>query len=122
MGDITEHLSVWELECKCGQCKFLVNKHLILRLQEVRYAMDEPLIINSAYRCELYNERVGGSAKSYHTKGRAVDICTRGWTSQKRMRLLESALYHDFRGIGLARNYMHIDTRKGPTKLWGYFD
>lgn len=47
-------------------------------LQPLRDAWDEPLAINSGYRCQEVNKAVGGVPTSQHTKGEAADVCPFG--------------------------------------------
>ena len=46
--------------------------------QPLRDAWDEPLAINSGYRCPEVNKAVGGVPTSQHTKGEAADVCPFG--------------------------------------------
>lgn len=45
-------------------------------LEPLRAALNEPLIIDSGYRCPLVNQAVGGKQHSAHMDGRAADIRT----------------------------------------------
>lgn len=47
-------------------------------LQPLRDAWNEPLAINSGYRCPEVNKAVGGVPTSQHTKGEAADVCPFG--------------------------------------------
>lgn len=47
-------------------------------LQPLRDAWDEPLTINSGYRCTEVNKAVRGVPTSQHTKGEAADVCPFG--------------------------------------------
>lgn len=55
-----------------------VVKNLILLVDEVldplREKFGRPIIVNSGYRCEALNKKVGGSKTSQHMTGQAVDI------------------------------------------------
>jgi hypothetical protein len=42
--------------------------------EPLREAFDAPIKINSFYRCEELNKAIGGSSKSQHCQGRAIDI------------------------------------------------
>ena len=42
--------------------------------EPLREAVNEPIKINSFYRCEELNKAIGGSSKSQHCQGRAIDI------------------------------------------------
>ena len=43
-------------------------------LQPLREAWEEPLTINSGYRCPALNKEVGGVPTSQHVKGEAADV------------------------------------------------
>lgn len=43
-------------------------------LQPARDAWEEPMFINSGYRCKELNELVGGVESSQHRKGQAADV------------------------------------------------
>lgn len=43
-------------------------------LDPLREAYGKPITVNSGYRCERLNRKVGGSATSDHMKGMAADI------------------------------------------------
>jgi len=42
--------------------------------EPLREAVDAPIKINSFFRCEELNKAIGGSTKSQHCQGRAIDI------------------------------------------------
>jgi len=42
--------------------------------EPLREAVNGPIKINSFYRCEELNKAIGGSSKSQHCQGRAIDI------------------------------------------------
>ena len=45
-------------------------------LQPLRDTYGKPITINSGYRCEALNKRVGGAKSSQHMTGQAADITT----------------------------------------------
>ena len=49
----------------------MVAKHIF---EPLRQAIDAPIKINSFFRCEELNKAIGGSSKSQHCQGRAIDI------------------------------------------------
>ena len=55
----------------------LANLHeLAAQMEKVRYLLDAPIHINSAYRSPKVNAAVGGASTSAHMTGQAVDfIC-----------------------------------------------
>lgn len=54
-----------------------VDNVLLVKLQELRHALNKPIKINSGYRTPEHNISVGGAKKSRHLFGRAVDISTK---------------------------------------------
>jgi uncharacterized protein YcbK (DUF882 family) len=78
------------------------------KLDALRGFIMLPFILNSAYRCERHNERVGGGEFSAHKEGRAVDIRANGGL---KYRILAADLEkRGFTGIGVYRNMLHLDT------------
>ena len=70
------------------------------------------LPINSGFRCEKYNKEIGGSPKSKHLIGRAVDISTAGLNGAQKHRIMKIAGTLGFRGIGVYPTYFHLDIRE----------
>ena len=54
----------------------LQNMELIAEkvFEPLRKAVNGPIKINSFYRCEKLNKAIGGSSRSQHCQGRAIDI------------------------------------------------
>lgn len=86
MNKISEHISYNEgiksntalrlgIENKPGEYE-LQNMELIAEkvFEPLRKAVNGPIKINSFYRCEKLNKAIGGSSKSQHCQGRAIDI------------------------------------------------
>jgi hypothetical protein len=57
--------------------KKLVNR----ALQPLREKVNRVIAISSGYRSEALNKAIGGSSKSQHCKGEAVDFSIQGMTS-----------------------------------------
>ena len=111
MGDLCEYFSRSEFECSCG-CGFdTVDIETLKVLEDVRHHFGRPVVINSACRCSSYNKEIGGSNKSQHVLGRAVDIVVSGIDACDVSNYLEHTYPHKY-GIGVYPNFTHIDTRK----------
>lgn len=54
-------------------------KHLAIHMEVVRDLLQAPVAVNSAYRCPELNKAVGGSPKSQHMKGEAVDFTAKAF-------------------------------------------
>lgn len=67
--------------------------YLCRKLEKVRLNFNQPIRINSAYRCPEVNKAVGGVSNSLHLRGRACDIDISSFNDSDRdlfMFLLES--------------------------------
>lgn len=54
------------------------------KLDGVRELLNQPIIINSAFRCSELNTKIGSKPSSQHTKGQAVDfICPKFGTPKE---------------------------------------
>lgn len=105
----------------------LMSEKLLKTLDEIREVYGKPIIINSGYRTEAHNAKVGGKMPdangiggSSHLKGLAVDIhCT---TSQERHDLLQLFFLHNISRIGIAKTFIHIDVDedKAQRVIWTY--
>lgn len=82
------------------------------------------MVLDSVFRTEAYNRRIGGARKSQHVQGRAADI---------RVIRVSPAVVHDtalrlvregrliIGGLGSYPNFTHIDVRPGRSLAhwWG---
>lgn len=73
---LTEHFSVSEFRCKCGETHdTIINPELPKKLEQLFKALNcSAIVINSGYRCPAYSVNIGGSSSDFHTKGYAADI------------------------------------------------
>ena len=105
---VIEHFKKEELFCPC--CKQVKDTSFWLKLQTLRY-LTGPLIINSAFRCEKHNKKIGGSKNSFHQRGRAVDISIKKMSSVEKANLVKNSL-----NLGLSvicyPTHLHVDDRK----------
>lgn len=115
---ISENFKVKEFRCKDGSDKILVDTDFVQnKLQLIRSHFGKPVTINSAYRTESYNSKVGGAKSSYHMKGQAFDIVVKDHTSLEVARLAESL---GINGIIQYNTFVHVDSR--PTRYWARND
>jgi len=97
-----------EIVCSCG-CGAMPIDDAVIALQNLRQLCDFPFVINSGARCENHNRSIGGSEKSKHIDGIAFDIkCSESW---KRGLILKYAHGCGFHGIGIAKDFVHLDLR-----------
>lgn len=114
------HFSEEEFSACVPPCfSYSMNDKFMRRLEAAREYANVPFILNCAFRSKHWDVSHGRSGNSYHTKGRAVDIkCT---DSHLRGVIVHSLLAHGFRGIGIAKNYIHVDDRE-EFCLFHYYD
>lgn len=107
-------------EFKMGHvCVFdKMDTDFLLKLDMLRELLGEPMVITSSYRSESYNKGVGGSTKSMHLTGKAVDISISNYNAQTRTNLVQLALSLGLT-VGVARTFIHLDDREVQT-VFGY--
>ena len=107
-------------QCGCGLCFDDMDKDMVRALDRARGIAKVPFKINSSIRCEARNRRVGGSIKSSHLLGLAVDIgCVESYS---RLRILHGLKEAGFSRIGIRRDFIHADQDMVKPKgvLWVY--
>lgn len=105
-----------ELACKCCGVNLMEQKFVDL-LTQFRIRWGRPLVINSAYRCAKHNQEVGGTNMSQHLKGNAVDIKV---IAPDRFYFVKLAYELGFTGIGIDKEFIHLDKRESAPSLWKY--
>ena len=85
-----------------------MNTDFLELLDNVRECVGEPLYITSSYRSESYNRSIGGSKKSQHIKGNAVDLSCNNGTL--RLKIVENAIALGL-SVGVAKTFIHLDNR-----------
>lgn len=115
---VRPNFKVREFKCQDGSDAVFIGDEIADVLQDVRDVSGGELYINSAYRTQTHNARVGGEKYSNHLYGIAVDIRSKVWTAKQLFEYLD-AKYSNKYGIGYYNaGYVHIDTR--PEKVRWY--
>lgn len=115
---IAKNFKVKEFRCKDGSDKILIDTDFVVnKLQKIRDHFGAPITINSAYRTESYNKKVGGAKSSYHVKGQAFDIVVKGHTPLEVAQFAQSI---GITGIIQYNTFVHVDSR--PTRYWARND
>lgn len=70
---LSKYVSLSEVACKCG-CGLIPQKALLDKFDQIREAYGKAIHITSGSRCEKQNKKIGGSLKSNHVKGLAIDV------------------------------------------------
>jgi len=121
---LTENFTQREFNSRCGTPmteEILENvKELACNLQVLRDFLGEPIKINSGYRSEAYNRRIGGVRRSQHLLGKAGDVRVKGLDTKDLYLIIES-LIKDGKmkqgGLGLYDSFVHYDIR-GRKARW----
>lgn len=89
------------------------------KLDKARKIAGVSFVINSGFRSELWNDKVGGVANSSHLRGWAADVACNNST---RYQILTALLEVGFNRIGIANTFIHVDCdpRKNPCRIWTY--
>lgn len=106
---LSENFKVKEFRCKDGSDKILVSTDTVKILQRIREYFGQPVSINSAYRTQAYNKKVGGAINSQHVKGTACDIKVKSVPPKAVAAFIEAIF--PTTGIGLYSTFVHVDTR-----------
>lgn len=110
-----------EFTCPCcGEGFDHMSQELLTHLDAARHMAGIPFVINSAYRCEKHNAKVGGVPGSAHTKGLAVDIAAQG--SRQRFIIAQALMARGLTRIGVASSFVHVDVDRGKDQqvMWLY--
>ena len=116
---LSANFTVKEFACKDGSDKILIDSDLVEILQKIRDHFGKAVVINSAYRNEAYNKKVGSSSTSQHIKGTAADIRISGVTPEEVAKYAEY-LMPNKGGIGLYPAFTHVDVRANRSRWKNY--
>ena len=109
-----------EIKCKCGCGLIMYVPYFFYKVNTLRDIVGQPLRVNSWCRCAIHNLSVGGSLTSSHLKGLAVDLSIP--TEYIKYRVLLAAGEVHFRGVGVGKNFIHLDDDqdKPDNRFWIY--
>ena len=112
MAKITKNFTTDEMNCPCcNACD--IDAEFMSNLQDVRTMCGFGFRVNSAYRCEKYNNKVSNNTRGQHATGQAVDISMKD--RYKRFKLLSKAIESDyFKDIAISKTFIHLG--KGNVK------
>ena len=114
---ITENFDSREFVCKCGCGLNNINPCIVNRLQVIRDIIDKKIIIRSGSRCAEHNKYAGGTNKSYHLNGKAIDWTIEGDHIDLAI-IVELYLLNWSGGFHYYKkeNFVHVDM--GPRRRW----
>ena len=88
------------------------------KLDALREECGFPFTITSGYRDEFHPNEIRKKIPGTHNQGIAADIAVSNGT--ERMNIVHQALKMGFGGIGVARTFIHVDTRATTPVMWTY--
>lgn len=114
----------FECQCKNKDCiKQKISVELVKRLTIIREYTKSPMRITSGFRCTKHQEEIRNSGvstvvakKSTHELGDAADISVSSLTILNLLPIVEK----QFKSIGIANNFLHVDLRDDQTRRWKY--
>lgn len=115
---LSKNFTVKEFACSDGTDTVFISLALVNLLQKIRDHFGKAVIINSAYRTEAHNKSIGGATYSQHKYGLAADIHINGVTSKEIAAYVETLLPSSG-GIGIYKNFCHIDVRRVKSRWNG---
>ena len=112
---LSKNFKVREFKCNDGSDTVLISDKLVGLLQNIRDHFGAAVTINSAYRTESYNKKIGGATKSQHVNGTAADIVVKGATPLEVAQYVEHIM-PDSGGIGVYQSFTHVDVRANRSR------
>ena len=86
-----------------------MSRDFIHKLDELREACGFPFIITSGYRSPSHSIEKRKEKAGNHAQGIAADIRARN--GNERYTIVQEAIKLGFNGIGVARTFIHVDSR-----------
>lgn len=99
---------------------FNMSEEILHMLDAARKIYGKSMRVNSGFRTESHNKKVGGVVSSSHLKGLAVDLaCSE---SRNRFKMIKALLEVGFKRIGVASTFIHVDIDKNKSQnvIWTY--
>ena len=95
-----------------------INEDFVRMLDELREACGFPFVITSGYRSPKHSLEAKKDKPGTHAQGIAADIKVNG--GAQRHKIIKAAMIMGFNGIGVAKTFVHVDTRKSTPVVWSY--
>lgn len=115
---LSENFKVKEFACKDKSDPIFISMELIEVLQAIRDHFGKAVTINSGYRTPTHNKKEGGATYSQHLYGMAADIKVTG-IKPKAVAEYAEKLLPNRGGIGIYKNFVHIDVREKKSRWNG---
>lgn len=114
--DAYQYFSKEEFDCQeTGENE--MKQAFIDRLSKLRQLYSKPMRITSGYRSPKHSVEARKREPGTHAQGIAADILIK---PQDRYRFVKLAYELGFTGIGIDKNFVHLDLRKSNFAIWSY--
>lgn len=114
---LSAHFMLVEFASRDGADLVLVAPRLVEDLEKGRRQSEGALRVNSGFRTEAHNRRIGGKPKSRHMLGWASDLVSMTLSPPQFALLMHSINPHSG-GIGCYTTFVHYDVRDGNPVRW----
>ena len=112
-----KYFKLSEFDCKeTGENK--MDKEFLQRLDKLRGRCKFAFNITSGYRSPNHSIEKAKKKPGTHAQGIAADIKVN--SGAEKYIIIEHALELGFTGIGIAKNFIHVDTRNTTPVIWTY--
>tara|TARA_R110002072_G_scaffold226213_1_gene383197 strand:+ start:381 stop:722 length:342 start_codon:yes stop_codon:yes gene_type:complete len=95
-----------------------MNEDFLIKLDDLRHECGFPFIITSGYRDKTHSIEARKTKAGTHAKGIASDI--RINNGSQAYAIIKHAQSMGFNGIGVAKTFIHVDTRDTTPVVWCY--
>ena len=95
-----------------------MEQDFLNKLDALRETCGFPFVITSGYRSPSHPLEAVKEIPGTHAQGIAADIKISN--SAQRYTIIREALAHGFTGLGVAGDFIHLDTRGTLPVLWTY--
>ena len=112
-----KYFDIREFDCKeTGENE--MDEQFLEKLDLLRERCGFAFKINSGYRSKEHSEEILKASPGTHAQGIAADIAVTDGI--RRFKLVKNALEMGFTGIGIAKTFVHVDTRNTAKVIWTY--
>jgi uncharacterized protein YcbK (DUF882 family) len=95
-----------------------IRYDFVSALDDLRGVCGFPFIITSGYRAPRHSVEAKKARPGQHTHGIAADIKVTG--GAQRYAIVSNAIKLGFKGIGVAKTFVHVDMRETEPMIWQY--
>lgn len=122
VSEIADKNNIINLPSTKKEADLVISNLMVVadKIQEVRNILKQPIIINSAYRCQIINRLLGSKDTSQHLKGEAIDfICPDfGNPASVFLKLFQKKINVD--QCLLENSWIHLSIKtSGNRNIWG---